>query len=332
MSHRSLVNLVAVIALSLTAVPAAADEIGGGGFNVPQDEWLWGIEGLTRTPLDLSANFGGTFYDDYEMKSVAVHVENRGPSYPGSLSDSFVAERDGDLQFDPQGIQAGFRFGGGLGFWQCCVMIEPAMAFWWNRPLGSGDSSRGRSALDPDDANERSRPQVELKRGWDLAFGPQMTWIIREDIPVIGEFLGGLPLVFFPFVGVSHSEFDAELQITDPDGDMGGPGVFVQDRNFEEDMFMVGFDLDIPLPGSQGPFTHALTFGFKWVDGNEKHDMTVFGNTSPTAPSSIQIPFEEEDRIFVFKSLEGARFELRYTVYWNDFEGFFKRHIFGPAS
>lgn len=329
MHRRNFGIILAAIAFVL-AGPATADEMGGSGFDVPQDEWLWGIEGLTRTPVDLSFNFGGTFYDDWEMKAVSVHVETQGPSYPSSLSDSFVRERDGDLQFDPQGIQAGFKVHGGLGFWQCCVMIEPAMAFWWNRPLGSGKSSDGRSAVDPDDADEFSTPEVEIMRGWDLAFGPQMTWLIPDDTPVIGQFLGGLPLGFFVFVGVTHAEWDAELRILDgpgSDGCCAGFRSFTQDRNFQEDMFLVGFDLDIPLPGGVGPFTHALTFGFKWTDGNEKHDMTVFGCCGPGAN-----PFNNEDRIFVFKSTEGSRFELRYTVYWNDFEGFFKKHVFGPAS
>jgi len=142
-----------------------------------------------------------------------------------------------------------------------------------------------------------------------------MTWIVPEDHRYLGSLIGGLPLVFFPYMGVAHSEWDAELSAFD-----NGARVGSFDRDFEDDSFMVGFDLDVPMPGALGPFTHALTVGFRWTDGDEKHDM------------SQVFPGLAETRRFEFRDVEGWRVGLAYRVTWNDFEGFFKRNFFGPVN
>jgi len=325
MHRQEPIMLLAAFALVLAAQPAASDEIGGSGFAVPQrqqENWLWGVEGLARTPIDFSANVGLAFID-YEMKNVVQHIDNPAFDLNGNLdigNSTGVVENDGDLGFKPEAFQGGFRFSGGIGYWNCCVLIEPALAFWGHHPFGSGNDrfSGGRQIADPTDDDEIALSRVQIKEGWDLVFGPQMTWLIREDIPFVGQFLGGMPLVFFPFVGIAHQEWETTL--TKLDGPIGGGADPVsRERNFQEDMFVVGFDLDVPLPGAIGPFTHAITFGYKWTDGNDKHDMFEFADIS-------------EPRKFVYKSTEGSRYELRYTVFWHDMEGFFKRFIFGPAS
>lgn len=319
------IMLLAVFALALAAQPAAADEIGGSGFAVPQqqqDEWLWGVEGLARTPLDFSANVGIALFN-YKQQNFAQHIDDPVFDINGNLdiaNSTGVEGREGTLKFKPEAFQGGFRFSGGIGYWNCCVLIEPAIAFSAHHPFSGGDKrSTGRRAVDPSDDDEFSFAEATLKEGWDLVFGPLMTWKIREDIPVVGQYMGGLPVVFFPFIGLGRQDFDVELTRSD-NGVIEGSDV--THRDFEDEVLVVGFDLDIPLPGAIGPFTHAFTFGFKWSDSDEKHDMFETFGSDPS----------DEIRRFEFQSLEGARYELRYTVYFNDFEGFFKRFIFGPAS
>jgi len=301
--------LLAAFALAMAAAPAAtADEIGGSGFGVPADpgpsHWLWGIEGLVRTPVDLSASFGGLFYG-YDFDGATVHVE------PPEV------RRSGGLEIDPSALEAGFRISGGIGYWLCCVMVEPAMAFWGNDPVGDDRTDDTPRVFDPSDnqGDEFSRGEVEVKHGWDLAFGPMMTWRVPEDHRYLGSLIGGLPVVFFPYMGVAHSEWEAELSAFD-NGTLQG----TFDRNFEDDSFMIGFDLDVPMLGALGPFTHALTVGFRWTDGDESHDM------------SQVFPGVTETRRFSFQDIEGWRVALAYRVTWNDFGGFFRRNIFGPAD
>jgi len=289
----------AVLAVAVVLSPAAraADP----SASAAPTEWLFGVEGLVRTPVDFSVNFGGSFFD-YDLDGSVTHDD-------GTPTTAF-----GDLDFDPAALTGGFRFSGGVGFWQCCVLIEPAIGFSIYGPLGHDRKEDGPILQVPEEPDEFFRSQVELEQGWDLAFGAQFTWMIDEDLPVVGSYLGGLPLVFFPFLGISHAQFDADLDLVE----IGEFATSVQE--FTDNLFMVGFDLDIPLPGAHGPFTHALTFGFKWVDGGKTHDL--FERFLP----------EDDPTAYVFHGLDGPRFELRYTVYWSDFEGFFKRNFFGPAS
>ena len=296
--------LAAAAALVLIAPTAVADEIGGTGFTVPQDEWLWGIEGLVRTPVDLAGDVGGAWYG-YE-----------GSGKLSATGGPFARTSSKSVEFDnTASIQGGLRIAGGIGYWSCCVLIEPAVGMWGNKPLGDEREPRGPTTVLPP---IQFRSQIEIKESFDFGFGPQITWMIKDDTPLLSAVgLGGLPLVFFPFLGVAHSEYEVEFIVLHP---ASGTVFGTEDRNFQEEMFMVGFDLDIPLPGSHGPFTHALTFGFKWVESDEKHDMT------PTIPGPLG------DQRFEYSKTDGYRVELRYHVTWNDFEGFIKRNIFGPVN
>ena len=302
MSRRGWCVLGAVLVSLIPGQARAADP----SASIAQSEWLFGVEGLVRTPVDFSLNFGGSWFD-YGLNGEVTHIEN----------PTLAPTSNGDFDIDPAALQGGFRFSGGIGFWQCCVLIEPALAFWIHGPLGSGRTDNGPIVGDPDDQDEFSTSEIELEQGWDLAFGPQFTWRIDEDLPGVGGYLGGLPLVFFPYLGISHAAFDADLTVIDP---TSTPPVASFVREFQDTLLMVGFDLDIPLPGAHGPFTHALTFGFKWVDGGNNHSFLQ------------RFPGNSELRRYEFEGLDGPRYELRYTVYWNDFEGFFKRNFFGPAS
>jgi hypothetical protein len=319
-----------ILAAAIAFAPAArADEIGGSGFAVPgvaASEWLWGIEGLVRTPVDLSLDFGVSFRG-YEMDGKAIH-DDRGEAGP-------VVSRRGTLEFEPESIEGGFRLAGGIGYWSCCVLIEPAMSFRANRPFGDERTDATPRVFDPNGGGENSFAEAEIRHGWDLAFGPQMTWMIRDDTPLLGRFLGGLPLVFFPYLGVSHIEWDAELVFQDGGGVLGA-----FDRNFEDDALLVGFDIDLPLPGSHSSFTHALTFGFHWVESRSDHDMGPFASDSigggflpPGSSSGCGIGSPSDDQnCFNFDGLDGWRIGLYYRVTWNDFEGFVKRNLFGPLN
>jgi hypothetical protein len=324
---------LAALVAAITFTPAArADEVGGSGFDVPQSQgdWLWGIEGLVRTPLDLSVDAGISFRN-YEMKGRATH-DDRGEGGP-------VVSRTGTIEFEPEAFEGGFRFAGILGWWNCCVLFEPAIGFRYNSPFDNERTDDTPGVFDPNDSSEFARAEAEIKDGWDLMFGPQMTWIIRDDIPVLGRYLGGLPMVLFPYVGVTRIDWDAELQFVERGG---GDDNAVIDRNFESDELLVGFDLDIPLPGSHSNFTHGLTFSFKWIEGNDDHDLGPFarddidgGTTVP--PGSTNNcrggPTPSDDQVcFSFADLDGWRIGLYYKVTWNDFEGFFKRNIFGPVD
>ena len=195
--------------------------------------------------------------------------------------------------------------------------------------------------FDPNDSDEFSRAELELMEGWDLGLGFQMTYMIEDDTPLLGGFLSGQPLVFFPYLGVSHVEYDVELKYVDPGspGSGGGDrGVF--DRSFEDDLFMIGFDLDIPLPGSHWDFTHALTFGFRWTDSHEQHDLGPFrhndisstGNLFGASGNCTTPDPSDEKSCFTFEDQEGWRVGLYYRVTWNNFGGFFRRNIFGPVD
>ena len=75
------------------------------------------------------------------------------------------------------------------------LLIEPAVAFWGHHPFrGQDKRSTGRRAVDPTDAGEYAFAEGDIKEGWDLVFGPLMTWKIREDIPVVGQFRRTLAL------------------------------------------------------------------------------------------------------------------------------------------
>jgi len=312
---------------TLVAGPAAADEIGGTGFDVPQaaaaEEWLWGVEGLVRTPVDLSVDFGVSFRN-YEVDGRNI--------YDDRAESAGVVTRTGTLEFEPESIEGGFRIAGGLGYWSCCVLIEPAMAFRANRPFGNERTDDTPTVINPN-GSQPLFAELEIKEGWELVFGPQMTWMIPDDTPFVGRHLGGLPLVFFPVIGVSHIDWDVEGVFDPPD-----PEVYSGD--FEDDALTVGFDLDIPLPGSRRDFTHALTFGFRWVEGNDDHDLGPFdlqggpsGGVIPpgTGGCGVGSVGSNDEGCVNFDGLEGWRIGLYYRVTWNDFEGFFKRNIFGPV-
>jgi hypothetical protein len=296
---RVLVFASIVTALAVPASPARADEVGGSGFDVPSNQWLHGIEGLVRTPVDLSLTLGASWF--WQRMHGAVRHNDDGVESATSV-----------IHISPGAIEGGFRMAGGIGYWECCVMIEPAFAFWAWGPLydHSGDGPLLRLMAEPD---EVFTSNVEMDAGWDIGFGPQMTWMIDENTPVIGKRLGGLPLVFFPFAGISHVNYNIDLVRIEP-----GEGGLNQ-REIDDNLFMIGFDLDIPLPGSRGPFTQALTLGFKWLDAGDKHVLhEFFGDNDFTR--------------YVFQDTHGPRFELRYTVTWNDFESFFKHNVFGPVN
>lgn len=333
MHRRTSIQLLAALALAVSAVPAGADELGGTGFAVPQSQgdWLWGIEGLVRTPFDVSADFGGMFVG-YEMNGRAIHDDTGEGGPIAAVSDT--------LEIEPEGIEGGLRFTGLIGYWNCCVLIEPAVAVRWNRALGDERTDSTPRVFDPNDADEFSFAEVEYMNGWDVAVGPQMTWMVPDDTPLIGGVLGGLPMVFFPYMGVTHTNYDVEFVYFDN-------GVFSQaiDRNFEDDNFMIGFDLDIPLPGSQWNFTHALTFGFRWNDGSASdHDFGGFDSDTPGAPPAfINVGgarrsdqcngnFGNDQTCFNLDAADGWRIGLTYRVTWNDFGGFFKRVVFGPVN
>jgi len=308
-----LVSFFALATALILAPAARADELGGSGFDVPQQqtEWLWGIEGLVRTPLDISANIGGT-WAGYVAKSELTFFDGGGAQ---SRSKHIDLREVGHAD----AFQGGMRFVGGLGYWSCCVLVEPAVAFWASSP--SRDRSvEGPATPEPFGGDNLVSAETRLQRNLDVGFGPQLTWTIPDDTPVLGTQLhmGGLPLVFFPFLGFSQAKYEVELTGYDT-----LPGVTVLgggDRDFTDHLFMVGFDLDIPLPGAVGPFTHALTFGFKWVDSDERQGLS-FAVTDPG-----------ESQRYDFEDNVGYRLELRYQVTWNDFEGFFKRNIFGPVN
>lgn len=325
---------LAALVAAITFTPAArADEVGGSGFDVPQSQsdWLWGVEGLVRTPLDLSVHAGISFRN-FELTGRATWDDRTDGN--GTRSNT------GTLEFEPEAFEGGFRFAGILGWWNCCVLVEPAIGFRYNSPFDNERTDDTPGVFDPSDPFEFNTAELEIKDGWDLMFGPQLTWFIRDDVPYIGKYLGGLPLVLFPYIGVNHIEWDVELMFTsftDPEDS----GTF--DRNFESDEFIVGFDLDIPLPGSHGNFTHALTVGFMWVEGNDDHDLGPYGqdgiNGSGTLPpgetsscrGAAPIPSIEQS-CFAFADMDGWKVGLYYKVTWNDFEGFFKRNIFGPVD
>lgn len=324
MHRRTPITLLAAFAIAAVATPVRADDMGGSGFSVPQDEWLWGVEGLVRTPVDLSFDFGGVFFG-YEANGRAVHDDRGDSGFQNATSTT--------LEFEHEGIEGGFRVAGGIGYWNCCVLIEPAISFRMNRGLGDERTDSTPNVFDPNDANEFSFIEAEYKSGWDFAIGPQMTWMVRDDTPLLGGLIGGLPLVFFPYLGVTHSKWDAELVFRD-----NGALVRAFDRNYEDDNFMVGFDLDIPLPGSHWNFTHALTFGFRWNDGStEDHDFGGFApDVAGVPPSGARPPcsgaFGDDETCYNIDAAEGWRVGLYYRVTWNDFEGFFKRVVFGPVN
>ncbi len=335
MHRRTSIQLLAACALALQVTPAVADDIGGSGFTVPptQSDWLWGVEGLVRTPLDVSMEFGAMF-TGYEMNARVTHDDrNGGAGTVNAVSDT--------LEIEPEGIEGGFRFAGGIGYWNCCVLIEPAVSVRWNRALGDNRTDDSPRAFDPSDANEFSFVEVEYLHGWDVAVGPQMTWMVQDSTPLIGGILGGLPLVFFPYLGVTHTNYDAEFIFRD-NGVLAG----AVDRNFEDDNFMVGFDLDIPLPGSHWNFTHALTFAFRWNNGGDSsdHDFGGFAPDTPGIPpaflnvggtaraDSCNGNFGNDQVCFNLDRADGWRIGLLYRVTWNDFEGFFKRVVFGPVE
>lgn len=318
--------LLALVVAASAPFTARADEIGGSGFDVPQaaaaEEWLWGVEGLVRTPVDLSVDFG--------FSSRNWEVDGR-TVYDDSSDSATIVSRTGTLEFEPQAIEGGFRIAGGIGYWSCCVLIEPAMAFRANRPLGSERDDSSPSISDPTGPfSDRTWADVEVQSGWELLFGPQMTWMIPDDTP----FLGGLPLVFFPVLGVTHIDWDATIVATNP----GFPpsGWDTADRTFEDDAFTVGFDLDIPLPGSVRDFTHAITFGFRWIEGNDDHDLGPFALDSASGGSipagSGGCTSGNDEACFNFDGLEGWKVGVSYRITWHDFEGFFKRTIFGPVQ
>lgn len=298
---RALVFASIVTALAVSVSPARADEVGGSGFEVPQaqTQWLHGIEGLVRTPVDLSLTLGFSWFW-LDMEGGVRH------------DDEAPVAANGKLNFDPGAIEGGLRLAGGIGYWACCVMIEPAVGFWAWGPLYDAADDGPRLFL-PEEPDELFTSDVSMRAGWDLGFGPQMTWLIDESTPVIGKPLGGLPLVFFPFMGLSQVSLDAHLDRIEP-GENGS-----NTRELRDTLFMIGFDIDIPLPGSRGPFTQALTLGFKWLDSGDKHVLHEgFGDNDLTR--------------YAFDDLNGPRFELRYTATWNDFGSFFKKTIFGPVN
>jgi len=332
--------LTALAAAFILSPAARADEVGGSGFDVPlsqSSEWLWGVEGLVRTPLDLSGDAGISFRN-YELSGRATHDDR--------ADGNGVVSRSGTLEFEPEAFEGGFRFAGGIGWWNCCLLFEPAIGFRYNSPFDNERTDDTPGAFDPNDLDEFHRAELEIKDGWDLMFGPQITWMIRDDVPFLGRHLGGLPLVFFPFVGVTHVEWDVEMQFADglldsePGGGDGNDDNGTFDRNFESDELLVGFDLDIPLPGSHASFTHALTFGFKWIAGDDDHDLGPFsrdsingGTSLPPGSSSCRTGTPSDDQsCFAFENMDGWRIGLYYRVTWNDFEGFFKRNIFGPVD
>jgi hypothetical protein len=317
------------LALALVLSPAArADELGGSGFDVPQassGEWLWGIEGLVRTPVDLSVDLG-VAWNGLEMDGRIVYDDR----FEGAGADT----RTGSMDFQSEMLDGGFRMAGGIGYWSCCVLIEPAIAFRANRPFGD-DRTDTTPFLPNPNGPGGAYAEVELKNGWNLQLGPQMTWEIPDDTPFVGQYLGGLPLVFFPSLGVTHIEWDVE-QVYGP---LGGPAFFAADRDFEDDAFTVGFDLDIPLPGGIWDLTHAITFGFRWVETDEDHDIgptdadSGFTPVPPGSGCTVGTPALSDDQTcFNFDGLDGWRVGLYYRVTWNDFGGFFRRNIFGPID
>ncbi len=323
---------LAAAAALLMVVPAGADELGGDGFAVPQDGWLFGIEGLQRTPVDMSLDMGVTFIG-YEIQGQGIHQDD--------VADGAGRRvRTSDMDIEPTAFEGGFRAAGGIGYWACCVMIEPALSFRMNRPFGDDRTDDTPILPDPDDT-DNSFAELELKPGWDLGLGFQMTYMIKEDTPLLGGWLAGQPLVFFPYLGVSHVEYDVELTVREPDGTRDDRGIF--DKSFEDDMFMVGFDLDIPLPGSHRDFTHALTFGFRWVDSHEQHDLgpfaqdqinggTVLPPLSGATSCATAAGVSDDALCYTFEDQDGWRIGLYYRVTWNDFSGFFRRNIFGPVD
>jgi hypothetical protein len=329
MHRRTSIQLLAAFALAITAVPAGADELGGSGFTVPQDEWLWGVEGLVRTPVDIGADFGGMFIG-YEVNGRAVHDDRAGnpAGFQNATSDT--------LEIEPEGIEGGLRFAGGIGYWNCCVLFEPAIMVRWNRSLGDEATDDVGAVFDPSDANEFSNIEADYINGWDFAIGPQMTWMVPEDHALLGGIFGGQPIVFFPYLGVAHVEWDAEISFAD-----NGALVGTVDRSYEDDNFMVGFDLDLPLPGSLWSFTHFLTFSFRWNAGDDGHDHD-FGGFAPDAAAGGVVPvagarppcsgvFGNDETCYNLDASKGWKIGLYYKVTWNDFEGFFKRVVFGPV-
>jgi len=326
--------LLALVVAASTPFTAHADEIGGTGFDVPQaqaDEWLWGIEGLVRTPVDLSVDLGVAFYG-WEIEGEAQHDDGTDPG-------DFVRV-DNRLDIETQAFEGGFRIAGGIGYWSCCVLIEPALSFRLNRPFGDDRTDDTPRVVDPSEPSQVTFAEAEIKHGWELALGPQMTWLIRDDTPFVGRYLGGLPLVFFPFLGVAEANWDVEIPFFA--SGVGNPPGTIIDREFEDQLFMVGFDLDFPLPGSRADFTHALTFGFRWVESEEQHDMGPFpgqvlagggsGTSSGFCGDGTGSSGSGERNCYQFEGADGWRVGLYYRVTWNDFEGFFKRNIFGPAE
>ncbi len=331
--------LWAVGMLGLVAPGAGADELGGDGFGVPASDCeLWGIQNLCTSPFDLSVNFGGSWYG-YEVENKITHI-NAG--FGGAR-----ASRGDTLEIEPGSFQGGLRAGGLLQYQVGGLVIEPTVAFWMNDPLGGDRTDEGPTLVDRTGPGippnrETVTDEIEIKHGWDVAVGTQITWLIPDDTPLVGGPLGGLPLVFFPFLGVSQSEWELEIrEVLDTVGFGRSPIPPIRsnnDRDYDETSFMVGFDLDIPLPGSQGPFTHALTFGFKWIEGSEKHRFAqrIVAKSltpAPGGPPSGTAPLPGFPRIEIdAEDTQGYRVELRYQVTWNDFGGFFRRTIFGPVD
>ena len=321
MHRRISIPLLTAVALATWTVPAGADEIGSAGFTVPQNEWLWGIEGLVRTPVDASLDFGGMFIG-YEVNGRAVHDDTA-----DSMGIAAVSDR---LDIEPEGIQGGFRLAGGIGYWNCCVLFEPAIQFRMNRALGDEKSDETPNVFDLSDPDEFEFADADYQNGWDLMVGPQMTWMVPKD-GLLGGIFGGKPLVFFPYLGVTHIDWDAELVFRD-----NGILQAALDRNYEEDNLLVGFDLDLPLPGSHWSFTHFLTFSFQWNTGSDDdHDFGPFGSDlNPIGPfAGSNCSGGGNDTVcFNLNPAEGWKIGLLYRVTWNDFEGFFKRVVFGPVN
>lgn len=326
MHRRTSIQLLVAFALATTAVPAAADEIGSTGFSVPQNEWLWGIEGLVRTPVDISADLGVAWVG-YEVEARAVHDDTSDNGIINTVSNT--------LDLEPITLDGGLRFAGGIGYWNCCLLIEPAIMLRWNRAFGDDRTDDTSNVFDPSDADEFAFAEVEYKNGFDVAVGPQITWMVQDSTPLLGQFVGGLPLVFFPYIGVAHTDYDVEFSFRD---NGGSDGTF--DRNYEDDSIMVGFDLDMPLPGSHWSFTHALTFSFRWTDGttSDDHNQGPFAPDAlpaaalPLAPGGCTGGAAVDAVCFAQDAAEGWRVGLYYRVTWNDFEGFFKRVVFGPVN
>ena len=286
-----------------------------------------GIEGLCPSPLDLSVDVGGSLHG-WEIDS-ETRIDQPAIADDSTLSEVISHEDPGatdeSVDFDPFALQYGARASGGLSYRRAGFVIEPAVAFWWNdvggeKEEGAGDLDRIEElvvSILPVRWETRAETEIELEQSFDVAAGlavsipPPFSWIPR-------------PIVWFPFAGVSFSEWEVELRQRQALVSIGPPPLApgFAEEEYHQTSLLLGFDLDLPLPGLRGPLTHALTFGFKWIESDEDHELAGPTPISAFDPGLVGRTTHEFD-------VEGWRVELRYRVTWNDVSGFFRRQVFG---